>query len=256
MRLIFLRHAEPDYANDSLTEKGRREAALLAAAAPALHIDHCYMSPLGRARETAAFSLKAIGKAAMELDWLEEFNAPVDLDQHPQLIGTAYLNSRHSRRVPWDILPSYYAAHPELSDPVRWRESEISRCSHMPERYDAVAAAFDKLLASYGYVHRDGLYRVEKESSVTLGFFCHFGITCVLLSALWNMSPFLLWQSLVMLPSTVTELASEERQQGFAWFRAIKIGDQSHLFSGKEPPSFAARFCEVYSDFSPETGRH
>ena len=30
MRIIFVRHAEPDYANDTLTEKGWREAALLA----------------------------------------------------------------------------------------------------------------------------------------------------------------------------------------------------------------------------------
>ena len=256
MRLIFLRHAEPDYAIDGLTEKGHREAALLAAATPALHIDHCHTSPLGRARETAAYCLDSMGKTAVEQDWLEEFNAPVDLDQHPQLINTVYQNSHHTRRIPWDILPSYYAAHPELSDPVRWRESEICKCSSIPERYDAVTSAFDDLLGSYGYVHKDGLYRVEKENRVTLGFFCHYGITCVLLSALWNISPFLLWQSLVMLPSTVTEVVSEERQQGLAWFRAVRIGDQSHLYSGNEAPSFAARFCEVYSDFSTETGRH
>lgn len=31
MRLIFIRHGEPDYEHDSLTEKGWREAKLLAA---------------------------------------------------------------------------------------------------------------------------------------------------------------------------------------------------------------------------------
>lgn len=30
MRIIFVRHGDPDYANDTLTEKGWREAALLA----------------------------------------------------------------------------------------------------------------------------------------------------------------------------------------------------------------------------------
>lgn len=30
MRLIFVRHGEPDYVNDTLTEKGWREAELLA----------------------------------------------------------------------------------------------------------------------------------------------------------------------------------------------------------------------------------
>ena len=49
MRILFIRHGDPDYENDTLTEKGRREAALLAQMAPSMKIDDCYMSPLGRA---------------------------------------------------------------------------------------------------------------------------------------------------------------------------------------------------------------
>ena len=30
MRLIFIRHGDPDYKNDGLTEKGMREAELIA----------------------------------------------------------------------------------------------------------------------------------------------------------------------------------------------------------------------------------
>lgn len=30
MRLLFIRHGDPDYVHDTLTEKGHREAALLA----------------------------------------------------------------------------------------------------------------------------------------------------------------------------------------------------------------------------------
>ena len=30
MKILFVRHAEPDYEHDSITEKGRREAAFLA----------------------------------------------------------------------------------------------------------------------------------------------------------------------------------------------------------------------------------
>ena len=298
MRLLFIRHAEPDYSIDSLTEKGRREASLLAKAAPYLEIDHCYVSPLGRAQVTADYCLKAIGKTAQTMEWLEEFEGPVDLNQSPELAhaypgvhpedpdeilrgghrlpasisytgaspfkkdgkpvsGSESGNEKVYRlRRPWDIGQRYYAAHPELAGPVRWRESEIYLHSEMPRRYDEVAAAFNKLLASYGYRHENGIYRVERENTETLAFFCHFGITCVLLSVLWNMSPFFLWQNLVMLPSTVTELISEEREEGWALFRAQRIGDQSHLFAGRERPSFAARYCEVYSDFSEETGRH
>ncbi|MDO5133616.1 MAG: phosphoglycerate mutase family protein [Eubacteriales bacterium] len=308
MRLLFIRHAEPDYSTDSLTEKGRREAALLAKTAPSLRMDHCFVSPLGRAQETAAYCLEAVGKTAVTLDWLEEFDAPVDLNRTPELLaaypnvkpeavppsglpaengkeagnprtgGSVLISSgsnaqgspygeagertqsvqpgKYRPRRPWDVGQIYYAEHPELMDPFRWRESEIYLKSKMPSRYDEVVSAFDALLASYGYVHENGLYRVERESRETLVFFCHFGVTCVLLSALWNTSPFFLWQNLAMLPSSVTELATEERVQGAALFRAQRIGDLSHLYAGNEPASFACRFCEVYSDFSVETGRH
>lgn len=49
MRLIFIRHADPDYVKDSLTEKGWREAELLARRTAQWKVDHIFCSPLGRA---------------------------------------------------------------------------------------------------------------------------------------------------------------------------------------------------------------
>ena len=43
-----------------------------------MKIDDCYVSPLGRARDTASGSLKAMGKEAAVLDWLREFPAVAD----------------------------------------------------------------------------------------------------------------------------------------------------------------------------------
>ena len=56
MRLLFIRHGEPDYEKDSLTEKGFREAEYLAEYLADVKIDACYVSPLGRAKDTAAFN--------------------------------------------------------------------------------------------------------------------------------------------------------------------------------------------------------
>ncbi|MFR9233755.1 MAG: histidine phosphatase family protein [Eisenbergiella massiliensis] len=75
MRIIFVRHAEPDYANDTLTEKGWREAALLAERVSGWDVTDFYVSPLGRARDTASLSLKKMGRTAETFDWLREFLA-------------------------------------------------------------------------------------------------------------------------------------------------------------------------------------
>lgn len=69
MRILLIRHGDPDYVNDTLTEKGRREAALLAKRAVSMNMGECYKSPLGRAKDTATPCLEVTGKTAEILDW-------------------------------------------------------------------------------------------------------------------------------------------------------------------------------------------
>ncbi|MBQ9421016.1 MAG: histidine phosphatase family protein [Lachnospiraceae bacterium] len=264
MKLIFIRHGDPDYEHDTLTEKGRREAALLAdrmkkqiAGERSVTI---YQSPLGRARDTAAYVIKALADAGIHpdvttLDWLQEFQARFD----PNLSETArkaYTNelktdpatSRYLKRILWDILPSYYGRHPELFGMDSWRTSELARCSDMPERYDEVINRFDSLIADHGY-ERDGcIYRVLKGNDDVIVFFCHFAISAVILSHLWNVSPFTALQFFAAAPTSVTEVVTEEREQGIACFRTLRYGDITHLGIGGEEPSFSARFCERYEN--------
>ena len=252
MRILFIRHGDPDYVNDTLTEKGHREAALLAEHIQSLHPGTCYVSPLGRARKTAEYSLKRLGCTAQTLEWLREFPARIDLEQAAELReaypGAEKQDGSYVPRIVWDVAPSYWSVHSDCMDSARWKESEICANSDTVKIYDRVVEEFDRFLAEKGYV-RDGLcYRVEKENAETVTFFCHFGITCALLAHLWNFSPFSLWQDLALAPTSVTEIVTEERQQGIAVFRGLKLGDVSHLNMGGEPVSFAARFCEVYSN--------
>ena len=252
MRILFIRHGDPDYANDTLTEKGHREAALLAERAESLNMGECFVSPLGRARHTADYCLKKTGKDARIVSWLEEFPARVDLNRDAHLC-CAYQNVRKENglfvpKVVWDMVPSYWTEHPEYFDREGWRTSEVARCSDIVPLYDSVTENFDRFLAEHGYVRENAHYRVERASAETVTFFCHFGITCVLLSHLWSVSPFVFWHSFAFAPTSVTEVVTEERQRGTAYFRGLKLGDVSHLYAGNEPVSFAARFAEIYDD--------
>lgn len=252
MRILFIRHGDPDYVHDTVTEKGSREAALLAESAEALQVGDCYMSPLGRAQDTAAYTLKKLGLTAQTLDWLEEFPAKVDINLSEKLLqiypNAKQRDGKYLPHVVWDMVPSYWTEHPEYMDRERWRTSEVMQYCDMIPVYDSVMQQFDELLAQYGYVRENAHYRVEKENTQTITCFCHFGITCALLSHLWNVSPFVLWHGLALAPTSVTEVVTEEREQGIAYFRGLRLGDVSHLYAGNEKPSFAARFCEVYSN--------
>lgn len=53
MKILLIRHGDPNYTIDSLTEKGHKEAQLLAERIAPMDIRAYYMSPLGRAQRTA-----------------------------------------------------------------------------------------------------------------------------------------------------------------------------------------------------------
>lgn len=257
MRILLIRHGDPDYINDALTQKGRREAKLLADRMERETIDDFYVSPLGRARQTASYTLERQGRTAQVKDWLQEFPAKLDVNDSPWLQAaypdTRRENGRYAVRIAWDMLPAFWKDDPAYQTPDGWRNTEVAKHSDLNEAYDRVAAGMDELLAKYGYVREGNLYRTEKGTDASVACFCHFGVTCVILSHLWHISPFVLWHSLAMAPTSVTEVFTEERQKGMVSFRATRIGDLSHLYVGNEPPSFSARFCETYEN---EEERH
>ncbi len=237
MKLLIIRHGDPDYTIDSLTEKGWREATLLKDRLLKQNIDYFYCSPLGRAKDTAKPTLEAIGKTAEICDWLREFDGYATEPQSGEKTGL------------WDRLPSFLYDNNDYYDQNRWIETPFFNSGDAAEKYRAVCDGLDTLLAKHGYKHDKNIFRVTKENTETVALFCHFGVECVLLSHLLKISPIALWQGFVALPSSVTTLNTEEREQGIAYFRCSGFGDLSHLYANNEPASFQARFCEIYSNF-------
>lgn len=243
MRILIVRHGDPDYANDCLTEKGKREAALLAEKLKKEKIDYIYSSPLGRAKETCETYARAVGreKEIVVKDWLREFNHPV-----------TFPNGR-AHHIPWDMLPEEWVGEPVLYRHDEWFNHACYQGSGLKEKYVGVIGALDELIAKHGYTRENNIYRVEKRNRDTIAIFCHFGLESVLLSRLCNISPILFWHHFVAPTTSVTTLYTEERRDGKAVFRCAGFGDVGHLYAGEEPPSFSARFCET---FDCETERH
>ena len=66
MKLLIVRHGDPDYSIDSLTPTGWIEAELLSHRLNRLNVKAFYVSPLGRAKDTASFTLQALCREATE----------------------------------------------------------------------------------------------------------------------------------------------------------------------------------------------
>ena len=237
MKLLIVRHGDPNYEIDGLTEKGKREVELLADRLVKENIKKVYCSTLGRARLTAQPTLDRLGITAEYCEWLREFDyAKV---QFP------YLD--HEKGC-WDVLPSYAETVPELYSPSVWKNSEFIKNSPVPDAYDNVIASFDRMLASHGYERCGTHYVAKAPNHDTVVLVCHFGVMATLLSHLMNCSPYSIWQHGVALTTSVTTFYTEEREKGVAIFRCAGFGDLSHLYVAGEEPSFAARFCECFTD--------
>lgn len=241
MKLIIVRHCDPDYSIDSLTPTGWLEAECLADRMEKLDVKAFYVSPLGRARDTANVALQRINREAEILPWLEEFPVKV---KRPNIERVSYC---------WDWYPQDWTAEEAFFSKDHWTEPAPYAAADMATHYKSVTDGLDALLAKHGYVRDGYCYRAENPNTDTIVLFCHFGLECVLLSHLLNISPVLLWQGTCAAPSSVTTLNTEERQEGTAYFRMSAFGDISHLYAAGREPSFHARFCEVFSD---ETQRH
>ena len=77
MKLIIIRHGDPDYEHDTLTPKGVREAKLLSERISKLDVKAFYCSPLGRAQDTASYTLDKMNRSAQTLPWLCEFEGKI-----------------------------------------------------------------------------------------------------------------------------------------------------------------------------------
>ena len=234
MEIWIVRHGDPDYVRDSLTEKGVVEAKLLAKRISKQRVTAFYCSPLGRAQKTASYTLAEMGREAETLPWLREFQGTVRQG----------LNKTNC----WDRLPDYWSHIDAYYDYDKWLDVELMKKGNVKKYYDMVVDGVDELLEKHGYKKCGRIYDAVQPNDDIIVLFCHFGVEAVILSRIFSISPMILWHNFRALPTSVTRLVTEEREKGKAIFTCLQYGDLSHLYAGDEEPSFQARFCEQYTD--------
>ena len=258
MHLIFIRHADPDYKNDSLTEKGFKEAELLALrAAKWQNLEHLYVSPMGRAQKTAEAIQKKVNVPSTTLNWLREFNYPVK-------------DSKTKKdRIAWDWLPKDYFSDKKFSDINKFYQNKSLKNAGIEFYYNQVCAGLDEILESYDYNRIDektpvyncfphltvedakidthGKASQEDLDKKNIVFVCHLGVMFAMISHLTGISPVQLWQEFFVAPSSVTIVGAQERIPGEVAWRIQSLGDTNHLFAAGEEVSASGYFGNCLS---------
>ena len=160
MRIIFVRHGEPDYAHDCLTPTGRRQAAAAAQRLAGEGISVIYASPNGRASETASHTAALLGLPVMILDYMHEISwggPDIPCEGHPWTLGDRLIEEN------FDFCADDWREHPYFKGNVA-----TEYCRHIEARFDA-------LLADHGYRHDGRRFLCAGGRDETIALFSHGG---------------------------------------------------------------------------------
>ena len=186
MRIVFVRHGHPNYADDCLTELGRKHAAAAAERLKDEGIGEIYSSTNGRALETAGYVAEKYGLPIVKCEFMREISwgsvdgKPLFLDGHP-----------------WSTVDAMVAKGESILNP-NWAKEEPFVRNKMVGYTENIAAALDEWLKNLGYTREGLYYRVAGKNAVnvdgnrintvkTIAAFGHGGAGSAIFSHLFNL---------------------------------------------------------------------
>ncbi|MBO7405825.1 MAG: histidine phosphatase family protein [Clostridia bacterium] len=219
MRIVFVRHGEPDYAHDCLTPLGELQAKAAAERLREEGISAIYTSPQGRARQTADAAAEVLGLTPTVLDFMHELHwSSVD--------GREIVAGGH----PWNIADEMVKSGYDLTAP-HWQMHPFYTGSRVIESVRIVEEGIDGWLASLGYV-REGLYyrntRTDEEQ-FTVALFSHGGSSSAAMGHIMNLSfPYMC--AVFHLPFTGITTLRFDRHPGSLTLPVLELaGDGRHI---------------------------
>ena len=173
MRIIFVRHGEPDYISDCLTDTGKQQAAAAGERLIRENISEIYSSPCGRAFETASYTASLLGIPVIKLDFMREISwggFRIARNGHPWTLGDLMLEEG------FDFQKKDWRKHPYFDGNVA------------TECYKEISVQIDAFLAKHGYRHEGLRFLCEAGTDKTIALFSHGGSGACVLAHLLNLS--------------------------------------------------------------------
>jgi len=211
MEVILIRHADPDYKKDTITEKGHQEAKALSLSLKGSRLDNLYVSPLGRAQETCRYIAEALKVKPVTLDWLREIQLDVDLGY-----------------APWDFPGDDYLSRSHLPSPDKWWQGfQIGEL--LKPHFLKIVKGVDKLMEDYGYRKFGNLYKVERPNEKRIALVTHGGMIMTLLAYLLHWPLPLVYIHCTIDTTGVTRLIWRELDSGYVIPKLMELNGLFHL---------------------------
>lgn len=220
MRIYLIRHADPDYANGTITYTGHKEARVLAERLEAERIQRIYCSPMGRARHTMEYTAKRLGIKPRIEEWTQEMSE--------MRIGDG-------RRPAWDLHGEIIRDNLDKCTYTDWHRVPLLEKPMFRKKIKDLRRNSDRFIESLGYKRVGGRYRIIKRNRLRIALFCHGGFGLTWLSHLLEIPVPLMWSGFWLAASSVTTILFDERSSEWAVPRCIEMSSVSHLYKAGLP---------------------
>lgn len=195
MRIIFIRHGNPNYKDDCLTELGHLQAEAAADRLSGEKIDGFFSSSCGRAVETAEHIAARFGAEVTQLEFMREISWRA-IDPEETIPHNGH---------PWFLAEELVRKGESLME-LNWKQKYPFCRSRLLTSIDKVETGFDNWLAQFGYIREGEFYRVRGGDDRTVLLASHAGSSTVVLSHLFNLPPMLLFKAMGPDVTAITEV--------------------------------------------------
>ncbi len=216
MLLYIIRHGDPIYETDSLTERGRLQAEAVAKRMKAAGINKVFSSPMGRARMTAEPTCRLLGLECNIEKWAHEIYDPFpDINQTVgRITQNIYERGNGSIDIPYE----------------RSFECEGFNTPQMRDSAEFIKREGNAFLERLGYKEENGIYRVVCPNNDRIALFCHAVMGRVWLSTLLHIPVHMMWLAFSYTHTGVTIIEFPNTDNGITVPRCRCFSDMSHLF--------------------------
>ena len=220
MYLYIIRHGDPDYEKDCLTQRGWAHAEAVAYRLKRSGITRVFSSPMGRARQTAQPTCRLLNLPCEIEEWAREISLDV---RTPFPDGTIRSISR---------LPKHYFRENGAQD-LSYEECCACPALSDTSMYEArrkIENASRGFLSRLGYQEVNGVYRILFESEERVAMFCHGALGRAWISVMLHIPLNIMWCS-EYTHTGVTILRFANEPGGFTAPALLCYADMSHLYA-------------------------
>jgi len=222
MLLYIVRHGDPNYEDDCLTERGWLQAEAVGKRIAASGINQIYSSPMGRAQQTAAPACRLLNLPCHIEPWAHEVEderlscEPYGKPTSVSLIQNTYFLENGGIDLPYD----------------RSYEALGFRSSGMKQATERIVAGGRDFLERLGYKEEEGgIYRILRPSEDKVALFCHRVMAGAWLSHLLHIPIHMMWSSFHYTHTGVTVVEFRNRENGITAPTCLCYSDMSHLYA-------------------------